>query len=121
MTTDDIVRRRPETGGDQRLAISNAIVGLYREYYGKGPTRAKTYVHDDIVLTVLWGGIVPIERTLAEDGRSEVIHDLRRAFQDAKRDAFIGVVEKLTGRKVTAFMSRFDPYGDVSVEFFLLD
>jgi uncharacterized protein YbcI len=121
MTTDDIVQRRPETGGDLRLAISNAIVGLYREHYGKGPTRSKTYIFENTVLTVLWGGIVPIEKTLAGQGQADVVHDMRRAFQDVKRDAFIGAVEELTGRKVEVFMSQFDSDADVSIEFFQLE
>jgi uncharacterized protein YbcI len=120
MTTDDIVRRRHETGGDLRLSISNAIVGLYREHYGKGPTRSKTYIFDDLVMTVLWGGIVPIERTLASEGQGDVVHEMRRAFQDVKRDAFIGTVEELTGRKVAVFMSQFDSDADISIEFFQL-
>jgi uncharacterized protein YbcI len=108
------------SSGDDRLAISNAIVGLYRDHYGKGPTRSKTYIHDDIVLTVLWGGIVQIEKTLAADGHDEVVHDMRRAFQHAKRDEFVTTVEKLTGRSVAVFMSQFDAEADISLEFFQL-
>jgi uncharacterized protein YbcI len=120
MTTDEALRRPTETGGDLRLAISNAIVGLYREHYGKGPTRSKTYINDDTVLTVLWGGIVPIEKTLESEGRADLVQDIRRAFQDVKRDAFVSTIERLTGRTVEVFMSQYDPAADVSIEFFQL-
>jgi uncharacterized protein YbcI len=111
---------RGMTQGDNRLAISNAIVGLYREHYGKGPTKSKTYLQDDIVLTVLWGGIVQIEKTLSADGKEDIVHEMRRAFQHVKRDEFVSTVEELTGRKVAVFMSQFDPESDISIEFFQL-
>lgn len=107
--------------GYLRLAISNAIVGLYRQHYGKGPTRSKTYIVDDIVLCVLQGGIVPVERTLVEAGRDDLVQAMRRSFQEAKRRDFVAAVEQLTGRRVVAFLSQFSPESDVSIEFFTLE
>lgn len=107
--------------GDLRLAISNAIVGLYRQHYGRGPTRSKTYIVDDIVLCVLQGGIVPVERTLAEAGRDDLVQAMRRAFQEARRHDFVAAVEQLTGRRVVAFLSQFSPESDVSIEVFTLE
>src|SRR3954469_21724599 len=106
--------------GDNRLAISNAIVGLYRQHYGKGPTKSKTYVQDDVVLTVLWGGTVQIEKTLTEDGKGDVVHQMRRAFQHVKREEFVSTVEDLTGRSVAVCLSQYDAGSDLSIEFFQL-
>ena len=119
MTTRN-TRLAPITG-DRAAAISNAIVSLHRQRAGKGPTKAKTHVLDDVLLVVLENGSAPIERTLAEHGRADLVHEVRRSFQDAMGDAFIAVVERETGRKVRAFLSQSHPDPDVSVEVFLLE
>src|SRR5881397_4161454 len=92
---------------DDRLReISNAILGLYREHFGKGPTRAKTYAHDDLVVCVLRNGLTTVEKTLAAGGRVDAVREIRTAFQDAVADRFTGVVQRITGRRVIAFMSQ---------------
>jgi uncharacterized protein YbcI len=111
----------PELRGDRAAAISNAIVRLHREYYGKGPTRAKTHFVDDLVLVVLEGGVTRVERTLFERGRASLIHDVRRTFQETMHDAFVSVVEEITGRKVRAFVSQFHIDPDLAVEVFFFD
>ena len=100
--------------------ISNQISRIQSTYYGKGPLRAKTYMVDDLVCCVLEETFTRAEKTLFDRGERESIQRIRRQFQEAVRDEFVGVVEQVTGRKVRAFMSDTDVENDISVETFLL-
>jgi uncharacterized protein YbcI len=106
--------------GEMRAEISKEIVRLQAEYYGKGPTKAKTYIVDDLVVVVLEESFTRAEKTLAERGEREAIQHIRRRFQQAMADSFTSVVEQATGRRVRAFLSETDIEQDVSVETFLL-
>ena len=106
--------------GEMRATISNEIVRLQAEYYGKGPTRAKTYIVEDLVVVVLEESFTRAEKTLAERGEREAIQHIRRRFQQQMADSFTSVVEQATGRKVRVFLSETDIDSDVSVETFLL-
>src|SRR4051794_23933809 len=106
--------------GEMRAIISNEIVRLQAEYYGKGPTRAKTYIVDDLVVVVLEESFTRAEKTLAERGEREAIQNIRRRFQQHMAESFTNVVEQATGRKVRVFLSQTDIAKDVSVETFLL-
>lgn len=100
--------------------ISNQISRIQSTYYGKGPLRAKTYITDDLVVCVLEETFTRAEKTLIDRGDREAIQGIRRHFQDAVRDEFVGVVEQVTGRRVRAFLSDTDVENDISVETFLL-
>jgi len=65
--------------GIRSAAISNALVGLYRRHFGKGPTQAKTYLLDDVVICAFDGGTLRIEEALEQAGQSQVVDDFRRA------------------------------------------
>jgi uncharacterized protein YbcI len=106
--------------GEVRAIISREIVRLQAEYYGKGPTRAKTYIFEDIVVVVLEESFTRAERTLAQRGERDAIQHIRRRFQQQMADSFTSVVEQATGRKVRTFLSETDIDQDVSVETFLL-
>src|SRR3954469_10130802 len=106
--------------GETRARISNEIVRLQAEYYGKGPTRAKTYISEDLVVVVLEESFTRAEKTLAQRGEREAIEHIRRRFQQQMADEFTSVVEQATGRKVKAFLSETNIEHDVSVEIFLL-
>jgi uncharacterized protein YbcI len=106
--------------GEMRATISNEIVRLQAEYYGKGPTRAKTYIVEDIVVVVLEESFTRAEKTLAQRGEREAIEHIRRRFQQQMADEFTSVVEQATGRKVRVFLSETNIDLDVSVETFLL-
>ena len=93
---------------------------LQAEYYGKGPTKAKTYIVEDLVVVVLEETFTRAEKTLAERGEREAIEQVRRRFQQQMADKFTNVVEQATGRKVRVFMSETNVEHDVSVEMFLL-
>jgi uncharacterized protein YbcI len=91
--------------GDIRTAISDGLVALLKEYYGRGPERTKTYVSDDLVVCLLRGGFTRVEQTLFEGGHGDDVIRQRMVFQDVMRDRFERVVEQATGRKVIGFMS----------------
>jgi uncharacterized protein YbcI len=106
--------------GEMRATISREMVRLQAEYYGKGPTRARTYIVDDLVVVVLEESFTRAEKTLAERGEREAIQHIRRRFQQQMAESFTSVVEQATGRKVRVFLSDTDIERDVSVETFLL-
>ena len=110
----------PRALGETRARISKEMVRLQSEYYGKGPTRAKTYIVDDLVVVVLEVSFTRAEKTLVERGEREAIQHIRRRFQQQMAESFISIVEQATGRRVRVFLSETDVDQDVSVETFLL-
>jgi len=106
--------------GDARLVIANGIVKLHAEYYGRGPTKGKAYVTEDLVAVVLEETFTQAERTLIDRGERDAIQQIRRRFQQQMADQFTAVVEQATGRKVRAFLSETNLEADVAVEIFLL-
>jgi uncharacterized protein YbcI len=101
--------------------ISTGLVQLHSRFYGKGPTKAKTYLVGDMVVSVLRGGFTRVERTLLDTGQVESVYQMRRSFQQAMDDEFRRVVEEATGRQVIAYMSSINVDPDLAVELFLLD
>jgi uncharacterized protein YbcI len=100
--------------------ISTRMVQLYREYYGRGPTKAKTDMVDDTVVCLLREGFTTLARTLIDDGKQDDVEALRRSFQHTMRRQVTSVVEEATGRKVIAYMSQVHSNPDLAVEVFLL-
>jgi uncharacterized protein YbcI len=119
-TSPETPSESPGGSGAQAASISNALVQLHRRAYGKGPTKAKTYLLDDVVLCILEGGALRIEETLRDHGEEEMVHTVRRTFQAALNDEFRGIIEEATGRPVRAFMSQFDPEHNIGAEIFFL-
>jgi uncharacterized protein YbcI len=109
--------RRPGLLAD----ISNAMVGLKKEFYGKGPTKAKTYINDNYVLCVLQGGLTRNEETLLAAGQEMLVREYRLRFQEAMAAATTEAVERLTGCNVLGYHSQvvFDP--EYAFEIFVLD
>ena len=106
--------------GELAAAISNMTVHLLSEYTGRGPTRARTHLSDDLVAVVLQDTMTKGERSLIRDGEQARVLATRAAYQRTMREDLAGGVAKLTGRDVIAFMSanHIDP--DVGVEIFIL-
>lgn len=103
-------------------AISNGLVHLMSESYGRGPTKAKTYILDDTyVICVMHEIFTTAEQTLIEAGEKDLVRDTRVAFQTAVAADFKGVVEEALGRRVLTYQSQivFDPAA--SFEFFILE
>jgi uncharacterized protein YbcI len=92
-----------------------------REYTGRGPTKARTTIDDDMVVTRVEDSLTKGERSLADSGKGHMVIDIRRCFQTTMRDAMTERVEALTGRKVIAFMSDSHIEPDIGVEVFILE
>jgi uncharacterized protein YbcI len=102
--------------------ISREIVGLYKQQFGRGPTKAKTnFAGPDLVVCTLEDSLTPAERKLAHMGEHQRLRDTRLYFQHATEDDFRTVIERVLGRKVRAFNSAIDTEADVSVEVFHLE
>ena len=107
--------------GKLAAAISNAIVGLHRDHYGRGATRTRTVMGSDYVIVFLEDVYTPVEKTLIESGRFDAVKGMRSAFQDSMREKFSEAVEQLVGRKVIGFLSQVHVDPDLSVETFILE
>ena len=102
---------------------SNEMVRLYKENFGRGPTKARTNItgNGDIVLCTLEDSLTPAEQSMVKMGEHQRLRDVRMFFQYATEDQFTQVIEEATGRKVKAFVSGIDTKEDVSCELFYLE
>ena len=107
--------------GSLRASIANAMVGLKKQFYGRGPTAAKAWVLDDYVFVAMEGGLTRNEETLLAAGKEDVVRSYRLSFQETMSEETTGAVEELTGRKVLDYQSQivFDP--PRAFEIFVLD
>ena len=114
------LKKSPQAHGDVLTSISDGMVALLKEFYGRGPTRTKTYYEDDLVVCLLRGGFSRVEQTLLDGGRGSSVIRQRMEFQELMRDRFAGVIESATGRKVIGFMSGNQQDPDIMCEVFIL-
>ncbi len=100
-----------EADGSVRSALANAMVGMKKQYYGRGPTAAKAWVLDDYVFVALEGGLTRSEETLLADGKEDTVRSYRLSFQESMTAVATGAVEEITGRRVLTYHSQivFDP------------
>ena len=108
-------------GGSLLAQISNAMVRIHKEHWGKGPTKARTIYAEDIVLTRLDQIFTQAEATLVRVGREEEVRNMRIAFQRELEHEFVGAIERLTGRKVQAFISEIHAATNMGIELFVLE
>ncbi len=107
--------RDPEEGGrtghSLLAAVSNSMVQALKEFYGKGPTGAKTFIQDEYVFAVLEGGLTRNEETLLAAGEKDIVRGYRLRFQEIMRERLTAAVEEITGRRVRDYHSQivFDP------------
>jgi uncharacterized protein YbcI len=116
----DIVAGTAERG-KLAAAISNSVVGIHRQYFGRGASRARTVMGADYIICFLEDIYTPVERTLIDAGRFEAVKGTRTAFQDTMRDRFVADVEQLTDRNVVGFLSQVHVDPDLAVETFILE
>ena len=109
-----------KTHGEILTELSDGMVALLKEYYGVGPTQAKSYYQDDLVVCVLRGGFTRVERTLLDGNRGRAVIEQRMAFQEVMRERFEAVIQHATGRAVIGFMSGNQQYPDMICEVFVL-
>ncbi len=107
--------------GQLASAISTALVGVVRDYTGRGPTEARTTIDENLIVCVLGDCLTKGERTLVESGETRSVLEMRRSFQSAMRDEAVSIIEDLTRRTVVAFMSENHLDPDLSVETFVLE
>jgi len=113
-------QNKPQSHGDVLTAISDGMVVLLKEFYGRGPTWAKSYYEDDLVVCVLRGGFSRVKQTLLDGGRGASVISQRMEFQEVMRDRFDAVIEQATGRRVIGFMSGNQQEPDMMCEVFIL-
>ncbi|HEY6522623.1 MAG TPA: Na-translocating system protein MpsC family protein [Solirubrobacteraceae bacterium] len=118
MSVDSELQR---PGTSLTVALSNAIVGLLREYTGRGPTRAHTTIRDNVILVMLEQTLTKGEQVLVDKGRIENVLALRREYQEAMREEGNARVAELTGRRVLAMMSANHVNPDLGAEIYVLD
>jgi uncharacterized protein YbcI len=112
--------RQVVPSGPTTAKISNSMVALLHRYTGRGPTRARTTIGENVIVCVMGATLTKGEQSLVEDGKAEVVLHARRAFQDTIEREAIRAVQEFSGRRVVAFMSdnHIDP--DLAVEVFVL-
>jgi uncharacterized protein YbcI len=116
-TTDSVARQ-----GEQLAAVTNGIVKLFRDYYGRGPNKAKSYILDNrIVVCVLEDTMTTVEQTLVKNGDNDMVRKVRLRFQEVMALEFKTVVEKAMGRRVAAYHSQLTMQPDMGFEFFVLE
>ena len=109
------------TRGEIAAEISTTFVQLVKEHAGRGPTKCRTHIDEDLVIVLMRGGYTRLENTLFEDGKFLDVRTMRHAFQDTMEGRFTEVIERLTGREVAAFMSASHQRPDLQMEVFVLD
>ena len=107
--------------GEALAEVTRRLVQLHKEYYGKGPSRAKAYLVNDTVLCLLEGGFTMVERTLIERGEADSVRNMRRSFQAAMEHEFTQTIEDALGRRVIAYMSQVHSNPDISAELFVME
>jgi uncharacterized protein YbcI len=101
-------------------AVSNALVALHKEQFGRGPTRARShFAGPDVLVCVLQDALLPAERAMVEMGEAQRVREARIWFQVATSDRFIAAIEQIVARKVFSFASATDPERDVVMEIFV--
>ena len=110
---------------DQRpilMEVSNAMVQLFKEQFGRGPTKARSHwAGPDALVCILRESFTPAEKNMVALGEHQRLRDVRLFFQAATEDQFRGVVSGIVGRPVESFMSAVDTHTDTSIEVFVFE
>ncbi len=110
-----------EDGGALLARISNEMVRAQKEFFGRGPTKAKSYMLDDMLIIVMRGGMTTAEKTMLEFGHEDQVREFRQLFENEMTERLTTKMEEITGRSIVNYQSQvmFDP--DVLVEMFVFD
>jgi uncharacterized protein YbcI len=115
-----VTQQQQQPGGWLLQDVSNAMVALHNEQFGRGPTRVRSHLAGaDALLCVMDDALLPAERTTVDMGEQQRVRESRSSLQVATADQFIATVEKITGRTVRAFASATDPDKEVVMETFI--
>ena len=107
--------------GDVRAEITTRVVRIFKEYYGTGPTKARTHVAENLIVVLLEGGWDRSEQALVAAGETGVVHQRRAALQGVSQPHLVDAIEECTGRSVLSFMSANDEERELAVEIFVLE
>jgi uncharacterized protein YbcI len=111
-----------ERRGLELQEITNAMVGIYKELLGRGPTKARSaYAGPDTLIATLETSLTPVERHMVALGEHQRVREIRTMLQHASERNFVETVERITGRRVRAFVSGTDTREDVSCEVFYFE
>lgn len=110
----------PGDRGKMLLGITNSIVGLHREFYGRGATRGRTIMQENYVVCFMEDIYTKAERTLIDAGNFDEVQRSRHAFQNTLEGRFSAAVEEQTGRMVVGFLSQVAKDPDYAIEAFVL-
>lgn len=110
-----------EQGGSLRTALANAMVGMKKQLYGRGPTAAKAWILDDYVLVVMEGGLTRNEETLLADGKEGLVRSYRLSFQETVADTVMAAVAEILGRAVLTYHSQIVFHPPRTFEIFVLE
>lgn len=119
--TDHLKGVDSESGRSLNAQISNAMVGLKKEFYGRGPTKAKTFINDNFVFCVLEGGLTRNEETLIANGEERLVREFRLRFQEVMKDSTVEAIERITRRQVLGYHSQIVFQPEFGFEIFVLD
>lgn len=108
-------------GGELNAAVTSAIVGIQNAHLGRGPKKASTFHHGNVVVTLMHDVMTPAERTLAKTGNAPAVLNMRHLLQETMQREFNAAIERLSGRRVVAFMSGNHVEPDMAAEVFVLD
>jgi uncharacterized protein YbcI len=112
---------RQLTGGELNAAITSALVGIHTEYLGRGPASASTFHHGNVLVTLMHGVLTNAEKSLAKTDRAPVVKNIRQLLHETLEADSRAAVERLTGRKVVAFISGNHLAPDIAADLFILD
>ena len=107
--------------GPVSAAISRAVVRLFSDHTGRGPTKARTTIDGELVVVLLHDSMTHAEKTLVQAGKHAEVLQIRRTFQETMRPSLVEAVEGLTERTVVTFMSANDIEPDAAAEIFVMD
>jgi uncharacterized protein YbcI len=107
--------------GELNAALTKALVGVQVEHLERGPARAIAFQVGNVVVAVMHDVLTKAEKALASNGREGEVAELRHLFQNGMEADFRGAVERLTGRKVTAFLGANHLEPDLAARIFILD
>jgi uncharacterized protein YbcI len=108
-------------GGELNAALTHELVGIHAEHLGRGPTTASTFYHGNAIVTLMHDSLTKAEKVLAQRGRGNDVTEVRSLLRQGMEADFRAAVERLTGRKVLAFLSGHQIEPDVAAAIFILD
>jgi len=118
---EDRTDQELESGGQVLARLSNEMVRAQKKYFGKGPTSAKSYMLDDLLIIVMRGGMTTAEHTMVEFDQEERVRSFRQTFENEMTDRLTSKVEEITGRKVLSHQSQIMFNPDLVVEIFVFE